>query len=314
MGRWQRGDTLVEVAVAMAILSLVLASSVVLGTTSIKVGRSAKERSQAAEFAQSQAEALRSYRDAVPWNTFFNNAAIKSGGNFVMVNNSGNWVPSAGQITNPPIDGTNSLFTIHMTATEPYNSEVDYDVQVTWPSNSGGPQNVVEFNSILTNPLATSSDAVAAQAIGSTIQAESFTAPGGCYAPIADGSASNGQALIFCSSNSYPVSYTANLPRFSSITVSARQQFDPGATDGLAGPTMVVEMDGCVIYQGTVSSTSYTVTPASIVPSPCNSNAGLHTFHIEMASGTDSCSACQNPQPNPNGDRNLFVDYITLNP
>lgn len=67
----QRGETLVEVVMALAILSLVLVSSYALATGTFRVGRGAGERTQAVNYLQEQAESLRSYRDkSASWADF----------------------------------------------------------------------------------------------------------------------------------------------------------------------------------------------------------------------------------------------------
>ena len=63
----QRGDTLVEVTIALAILVMVLLSSFNLASYAFRLGEQAKERTQASQLAQEQAEALRNYRDNHPW-------------------------------------------------------------------------------------------------------------------------------------------------------------------------------------------------------------------------------------------------------
>jgi len=70
MIRNQRGDTLVEITVALAILGVVLVSAYVLSTRGYQLGQTSKERSELVLAAQAQAEALISYRDNVSWNTF----------------------------------------------------------------------------------------------------------------------------------------------------------------------------------------------------------------------------------------------------
>lgn len=77
MLRNEQGETLVEVIMALAILSLVLTSAYVIATRSFRQGRGAGERTQAANYLQEQAEALRSFRDANPWSTF--TSAVKAG-------------------------------------------------------------------------------------------------------------------------------------------------------------------------------------------------------------------------------------------
>lgn len=59
----QRGETLVEVVMALGILSLVLVSTYALATGSFRLGRGAGQRTQAVNYLQEQAEALRTYRD-----------------------------------------------------------------------------------------------------------------------------------------------------------------------------------------------------------------------------------------------------------
>ncbi len=67
----QRGETLVEVVMALGILSLVLVSSYALATGTFRLGRGAGERTQAVNYLQEQAEALRTYRNQTPtWADF----------------------------------------------------------------------------------------------------------------------------------------------------------------------------------------------------------------------------------------------------
>jgi|GEM_PF-887133 len=56
-----RGDTLVEVMIAVAILSMVLAASYTLSSHAARLGQSAKERTQAVAYAQQQAEIIQAY-------------------------------------------------------------------------------------------------------------------------------------------------------------------------------------------------------------------------------------------------------------
>jgi len=63
----QRGDTLIEVAIAIVIVGTILFSAYVLSSKAFQLGQSAKERSQAVQLAQQQAEGLRSLRDNQSW-------------------------------------------------------------------------------------------------------------------------------------------------------------------------------------------------------------------------------------------------------
>ena len=68
--RGERGDTLIEVTFALAILGFVLLSSTVIAMTAFRMGQTARERSQIAAEAQEQMEALRSFRDNHSWGEF----------------------------------------------------------------------------------------------------------------------------------------------------------------------------------------------------------------------------------------------------
>jgi type II secretory pathway pseudopilin PulG len=68
--RQQEGDTLVEVVIATVIIGVILFSAYNLSTKAFQLGQSAKERSQATQVLQEQAEALRSLRDSETWAAF----------------------------------------------------------------------------------------------------------------------------------------------------------------------------------------------------------------------------------------------------
>lgn len=64
MLRGERGDTLVEVAIAFTILGAMIAISFGVSNRAVQLGREARLRVQAAQLQQYQAEAIRSYRDS----------------------------------------------------------------------------------------------------------------------------------------------------------------------------------------------------------------------------------------------------------
>jgi hypothetical protein len=68
--RSQRGDTLIEVTFALAILGFVLLGSTAIAATAFRMGQTAKERTEVADEAQRQMEALRSFRDNNDWTAF----------------------------------------------------------------------------------------------------------------------------------------------------------------------------------------------------------------------------------------------------
>lgn len=61
--RWakQRGDTIVEVMLAMAVVGMVLGVAYGITNRSVQVGRSAQERSEALKIAETQIELLKEY-------------------------------------------------------------------------------------------------------------------------------------------------------------------------------------------------------------------------------------------------------------
>lgn len=62
-----RGDTLIEVSLALAILSFVVVGATVLTENAFRLGQTADERTQISEAAQQQLEALHSFRDNHTW-------------------------------------------------------------------------------------------------------------------------------------------------------------------------------------------------------------------------------------------------------
>ena len=80
--RDQRGDTLVEVSIALAILAMVLSSSAVVAARAAKLAQTAKERTMVSDVAQVHMEAIRAFRDNHTWNEFLNGGtgAISYGG------------------------------------------------------------------------------------------------------------------------------------------------------------------------------------------------------------------------------------------
>jgi prepilin-type N-terminal cleavage/methylation domain-containing protein len=66
----QSGDTLIEVIIAITIIGTILTSAITLSTRAIRLGIAARERSQAAQLLQQQAEGLRSLRDTMAWTDF----------------------------------------------------------------------------------------------------------------------------------------------------------------------------------------------------------------------------------------------------
>jgi Tfp pilus assembly protein PilV len=66
----ERGDTLVEVVIALAILAFVLIGATAVATGAFRTGQTARERTEISNEAQRQMEALRSFRDNHSWDEF----------------------------------------------------------------------------------------------------------------------------------------------------------------------------------------------------------------------------------------------------
>ena len=62
----QRGDTLVEVLLAMSVIGLILGSSYAIANRSLATGRNAQEQTEAVKLAESQLEFLKAYIDEDP--------------------------------------------------------------------------------------------------------------------------------------------------------------------------------------------------------------------------------------------------------
>ena len=68
--RNQRGDTLVEVTIALSILATVLTSGFLIANRAYMIGQNARERTEIVNLAQAQAERLKNYRDVNTWTDF----------------------------------------------------------------------------------------------------------------------------------------------------------------------------------------------------------------------------------------------------
>lgn len=68
--RYQAGDTLVEVLIAITILSVVLSTSYALATRAFRTLQVARDQAQATFLAQEQIEAAKSLKDSLPFASF----------------------------------------------------------------------------------------------------------------------------------------------------------------------------------------------------------------------------------------------------
>lgn len=163
--RWlrsERGDTLVEVTMALAILALVLTGAFTTANKAFSLGQDAKERSQLTSDAQQQAEALQSFRDSYKWSEFVAGRPVNSIPGINVQNGSGDcdasqaglqtcfhmarqtvngadqWVPVAGVGNDALVAGGLSymwISAVPLVSGTGYNFTIVYGV----PARGGGP-------------------------------------------------------------------------------------------------------------------------------------------------------------------------------
>lgn len=148
----QRGDTLIEVTLALAILSFVLAGAFAITVTTFRMGQNARERTSISQVAQNQMEALRSYRDNHTWTEFRNGVGghpgidtVVGGGcaftspcfymENVTIGSNKEWVPRAGRVADPTVP--NSIIEIS-TTTPTANRPCAYDFVLNYRFIPGG--------------------------------------------------------------------------------------------------------------------------------------------------------------------------------
>lgn len=149
----QTGDTLVEVMIALTILAAVLASAFVVSNRVTRMGLASRERTQAINLLQEQAEALRSYRDSGNWANF--QSAIPAGV-FHMEPSGNGWVPVGGIVTDPSVPAIflDPSFNrgVYITVTSGLGTDT-YDLSITakWENPGGGVDNQTTVYTRLVN-------------------------------------------------------------------------------------------------------------------------------------------------------------------
>jgi type II secretory pathway pseudopilin PulG len=141
-----KGDTLIEVVIAITIVGTILASALSLSSRAIRLGIAARERSQASQLLQQQAEGLRSLRDSMDWSQFTSTVPLGS------VFHVEKFQPSPGVyrwriasgVYAPVIDGQPTIFSIYMTASFPVlpppgnQNRRDFVIIANWERIGGG--------------------------------------------------------------------------------------------------------------------------------------------------------------------------------
>jgi len=114
----QRGDTIVEVLIATAVVSLVLTGAMAVSNNSLKQIRAAQERSEAQAYAQSTVELLDGYTGPQQFPFCLN-----------LIN---------GAITNSSENDSNCIFSDRYKQLVTYNqTDKSYTVTVTWDGITG---------------------------------------------------------------------------------------------------------------------------------------------------------------------------------
>ena len=143
----QRGDTLIEVAIALTIMSAVLISAFLLATKSAQIGRIAKERTMMVSAAQEQAELLTAYRDRLSWPTFVN--SIKGSSGCTLVDGTkcfsfdvNSVAPSLATSGMKSVDGvaTSKLYITSNINTTPTPNPVEFIIHYSAESPGGDPE------------------------------------------------------------------------------------------------------------------------------------------------------------------------------
>lgn len=156
----ERGDTLIEVIIATVIIGTILLSAYTLSTKAFQVGQSAKERTQAAQLMQRQAEGIRALRDnAASWDAFYAqiNSIDRTGFHVTgasrqwqLVNNTDAdnfWQPGCTSACVGQDPNVATYYRIRVSATyeqDPSNPvDVDkmiFTVDIKWPRLGSGPE------------------------------------------------------------------------------------------------------------------------------------------------------------------------------
>ncbi len=143
----QRGDMLVEVTMALAVLAAVLLTALNVANKAFGVSNSAKERSVASGLLQEQAERLRNYRDSHVWGGATGTYATIQGVGFS---------PTKFHM-DPAAPGANCLtsgiYNVCVVATDkstpaPAKNKLLFDITVNW-SGVGGGQNRSMLSTVL---------------------------------------------------------------------------------------------------------------------------------------------------------------------
>lgn len=156
----RRGDTLIEVIFALAILATLLTVLTVAAVNSWRNSRLAGERTQASAYVQEQVEALRTFRRSNNWTTFYTsivNATPPPNSSFVMQPSTpiplspSSWVVNSG-VLNDGIYTFKTVVESAQPAGSPTPRSVKFKVTATWrslgTSTTNSSDQLVEFTDV----------------------------------------------------------------------------------------------------------------------------------------------------------------------
>jgi Tfp pilus assembly protein PilV len=154
----KRGQTLIEVLIAAAVIAMTLTAMVAVVTIALARNREAKERVVAARLAQEVSENMRVYRDTNGWNAFMawisgygtspyagcvasanliNN--ITAGGDYSILQNKVTSGSSCGDISQGNTTFRRGVLVTY-TTTSP--EKVEYRVLIDWSKTGGAPMHL----------------------------------------------------------------------------------------------------------------------------------------------------------------------------
>ena len=125
-----QGQSLVEVVIAIALISVILISLVGLASLSIRASAFSRNQTEAQRYTQQSAEWLRSEKDA-SWTTFKANAAAGT----YCLNTGNNWGSGGSCASGSTISGT--IFTRSVKFTNNADGTIEADVSTSWLDAQG---------------------------------------------------------------------------------------------------------------------------------------------------------------------------------
>jgi len=149
----KRGDTLVEVTVALAILGTTIISAYGLMNRAIQLNQTAKERVELVTAAMQQAEALEYYRDNKSWTVFTAGFGTLSTFHMVKSGSPVTWAPVTGDLNDATDTSLPPGYAIRVTPSQDSSGPNMYNFKITYtaPSASGSVANSSDIYLKLTN-------------------------------------------------------------------------------------------------------------------------------------------------------------------